>query len=680
MKNNYLTITIPLVIFGALIAAFGLMIPFLGYYVDDWHHLYYRHSRGLDNFWELFLFDSRPFASIVYYFGFTLLGFKALHWQVVSLLLRGMTVLMVWNLVSEVWPDFRREAAWVALVFGVYPLFSLQPISITYSVHWLGFLFYTISIWAMVRAIRNHHRYWVYTILSIVTSCLHLTIIEYFSGLELIRPFIIWLLVPADGEAKRGRIKKVLKMWLPYLLVYGAFIVFRISLISRSKSVFEHNELGLVLEFIKTPLQTIFYFLESAFKDLIIILGSSWSKIIDPELFGISTPFEVTAVLITFVSAGGLFLYFRYCWFTEEIEEKQVSDWTRTALLIGVLLMILGPIPAWVANLFISTENPLWSNRFGLASMLGASLVFVAILELLIRNKMYQMILFCAIIGLSIGWHIHNSNEYRWSWVKQSNFYQQLFWRAPFIEPKTALLSDGEIFNSMTELSTSYAISTIYPKPDNSMELNYFFFSLYKGFNDLRDEIIQGIPLRYSKLFVNFHGNSHDSLLIYYQPDENRCLWVLRPEDSNNPLLPEISRELAALSNLNRIKRESPNVNQLPDQIYGQEKEHQWCFYYQKADLARQFEDWDDIVELWEAAVANGYRPGNGIEYLPFIEGFARYGDWETAQKLTIRANKVTLKMKPILCAIWQDLEDETAQSESANEFKSQTLEKLNCP
>jgi len=85
-------------------------------------------------------------------------------------------------------------------------------------------------------------------------------------------------------------------------------------------------------------------------------------------------------------------------------------------------------------------------------------------------------------------------------------------------------------------------------------------------------------------------------------------------------------------------------------------------------------------VELWEAAEANGYRPGNGIEYLPFIEGFARYGDWETAQKLTIRANKVTLKMKPILCAIWQDLEDETAQSESADEFKSQTLEKLNCP
>jgi hypothetical protein len=94
------------------------------------------------------------------------------------------------------------------------------------------------------------------------------------------------------------------------------------------------------------------------------------------------------------------------------------------------------------------------------------------LLEVLIKNKTYRMIILCSLVGFSISFHLLNSNNYRWLWIKQTNFYHQLYWRAPYIEPKTAILSDGEIFPRMGDYPTSFALSTLYPKLDDTRELN----------------------------------------------------------------------------------------------------------------------------------------------------------------------------------------------------------------
>ena len=140
------TRTVPLVLIAICVSAFGLLIFRLGFYQDDWHHVYYGFSRGLPSLWELFLFDNRPFASIVYYIGFSILGFKPLHWHILTLMLRTFTVLFVWLLLSVRWPHHKREATWASILFAVYPFFKLQPLAVSYTIHWLGYLLYTISI------------------------------------------------------------------------------------------------------------------------------------------------------------------------------------------------------------------------------------------------------------------------------------------------------------------------------------------------------------------------------------------------------------------------------------------------------------------------------------------------------------------------------------------------------
>src|SRR5581483_8703864 len=83
--------SIPLFILGISILAFGLLVPWLGFYQDDWHPIYYWTHEGVDGLRRFFFFDSRPFAFIVLEPLFHLLGISPLGWHVGILLLRFFT-------------------------------------------------------------------------------------------------------------------------------------------------------------------------------------------------------------------------------------------------------------------------------------------------------------------------------------------------------------------------------------------------------------------------------------------------------------------------------------------------------------------------------------------------------------------------------------------------------------
>jgi hypothetical protein len=312
--------------------------------------------------------------------------------------------------------------------------------------------------------------------------------------------------------------------------------------------------------------------------------------------------------------------------------------------------------------------------------MLGASLVMIALLEALVASRDARLVILSLLVGLSIGWHFLTANDYRRSWLKQTDFYWQLYWRAPFIEPGTALLSDGEVLSHMTELSTSFALSTLYPKLNDELPQDYWFFNIKRRFDENREELIEGTPLRYRRNFYIFSGHSHDSLVIFYEPQNYECLWVVRPEDTDLRALPELTRDVAVISDLDRIRADSPSAQPISTEIFGKERQRTWCYYYQKADLSRQLEDWDQIVALWRQASRNGFAPGNGVEYLPFIEGFAHTAEWEIAEEMTFIANQHARIMPPILCPTWQKIERDTPPSPARDQTVDHIYQQLCAP
>ncbi|HLF90001.1 MAG TPA: hypothetical protein VI451_13715 [Anaerolineales bacterium] len=667
--------SVPIALFVVCIGTFGLLTPDLGFFQDDWPILNYQMLGGTPGLWELHLHQSRPFAMWVYQLAFSLIGGKRLLWQLLTLTLRALTVWVMWQALVEIWPMHKRQATMAALLFAVYPLFLLQPLAVTFLIHWFGYLIYAISLWAMARAFREPGKFWGYLLLAVIASGLHMFSVEYYVGLELARPLILWFLID-NNLPPRKRLQTVMKCWAPFAGMLIFFASYRVYWMPRPSEGFDQNPPQMLFDLLQSPVSILFELVKIAFKDGVQILVSVWGNVFTPASWDLSRPAHLLAFGIAFVIGIGAYVYLRFLR-VQEPEPGEDSPAPKQMLLLGTALTLLGPLPAWITYQTITANNPLWSNRFGLGSMIGAVLVVVALLEIAVLLK-YRTPILCALLTFTAAFHLLYTNDYRWSATKQSLFYYQLSWRAPYIEPGTAILSDGEIFNYMGEYPTSFALGILYQKPDDvPQNPKYWFFGLNKHFETDFEELVEGKQISSRTYTANFTGDSHQSLVIYFEPEKDQCLWVLNPDDYEIQALPRITRDVMTISNLSTIHAEASHPPD-PD-IFGPELPHIWCYYYQKADLARQFEDWEQIPALWKQAKQQGYKPANGVEYLPFIKGFAHTGDWEMAEKLTADAKVFAQGINPQLCLTWVQLENEIPFSEARDTALSAIREKLNC-
>ena len=136
-------------------------------------------------------------------------------------------------------------------------------------------------------------------------------------------------------------------------------------------------------------------------------------------------------------------------------------------------------------------------------------------------------------------------------------------------------------------------------------------------------------------------------------------MWVLSERDAKHPYLPDLVRSFLPISNLERIEPEAAQPGYPPAELIGPEPAHtSWCYFFEKADLARQQRDWPTIVRLASGAKAQGYSPlasgsNSPYEWLPFIEGYQRTGEWQAAAELTQQAYQRDSHYRPMLCDQW---------------------------
>jgi len=324
-----------------------------------------------------------------------------------------------------------------------------------------------------------------------------------------------------------------------------------------------------------------------------------------------------------------------------------------------------------------------------MGSLFGAALIITALFDWVVKIPKTRWILISALLGLLVGWHLRSTNDFRWGWDKQVNFYRQLYLRAPAIEPGTALLSEGEFLVFMGNYSTSYGINLIYlneaeGRSPTSRKADYWLFTLADFYNDF-DAHLQGLPFSIgeegsiSRAGITFQGEPEGTIAISFEPELGQCLWVVRPEYSKSKALSQATRQLASISYVDRIKQAPQNSDSFLLKYLYTNTEYDWCYYYQKADLASQYEEWDEVVELWETANQNGLQPENGFEYLPFIEAYAHIDDWDTAKKMTRISQKTLQGIDPLLCDIWFNLDSNTPVSENKERVSISVKNDLKC-
>jgi hypothetical protein len=337
---------------------------------------------------------------------------------------------------------------------------------------------------------------------------------------------------------------------------------------------------------------------------------------------------------------------------------------------LGILSTLLAGVPFLVAGLPVRLTFP--NSRFTLPFALGAAFLLVAILDLLPRWNT-KIFIASALAALAVGVQFNHGYLWREDWQGQKSFFWQMLWRIPDLQPGSILLSSDTPFDYSSDNSLTFPLNWIYA-PENhttQMDYAYFFVSVRLG-NELK-ELKPGLPVHQDYLAATFDSSSDNLVVVHFAPPG--CFRVLHPlYDRDLPLAPAMGEQAAILqaSGLPVLPRTVARALQMsdvttvlsetsrdvaPPGIYSPEPAHTWCYYFEKADLARQDEDWDQVARIGDQVFAIPYYPDDDSEYLPFVEAYARTGRWEQARDLSRKTADLMPVLRPALCALWQRVE-----------------------
>jgi hypothetical protein len=309
---------------------------------------------------------------------------------------------------------------------------------------------------------------------------------------------------------------------------------------------------------------------------------------------------------------------------------------------------MLGALPAWAIGKDLSTGG--WNDRFTLAAMLGAGLMMLALVLWLVRPAGQRLVLGFLLV-FSIAAQVWNVNVYRRDWRTQLDYYWQLYWRAPSLQPGTAVFTFEQPSPFVTHYSDAgYALNVLYHYQTEDGSLPYWFFSRRYHFEYQPDDAFS-----YDLRGLIFKGNTSKGVAIFHQTGRV-CLRALDTVYQNDPRYTEGQDVLIPISDVSRIVPDPAAAPPDPD-IFGPEPAHTWCYFFEKADLARQTKDWDSVIALYKQAQQKGFTPGYGAEYVPLIEAYAQTGNWQKAYELTLTAHKMVPGLKKMLCTNWSSLQ-----------------------
>ncbi len=674
----------PLALLTIAFFSYGLFAFQQGFHWDDWGFAWLIRTLGRPGLFDYFS-TNRPFLAYVYSVTTSLFGTNPIAWQLFSLLMRWLTAMSLVWLLRMIWPERRWETFFAAVFFLVYPGFNQQAIAITYSHFFLAQTLLFISIGLMLMFAYQPHRFWWAGVLGVLLSAFNLFSTEYFFGLELLRPFLLWLGLREGWPDRNQRLSRAILAYLPFFLTLLGFLYWRYFILG-----FYLYRPELVTDLGSSPAARLASLPGIIWEQWRVAFWNAWGQVFQTPDFSAYGP-RLTLVYIGVLLLTGIGLIA----FANRFKAADKTSWVFSMQWIGLglLSMLLAGVPFLVADLPLRLTFP--NSRFTLPFALGAAFLLVAILELVPRWNT-KILLGCALAALAVGVQFNTGYLWREDWQAQKSFFWQMLWRIPDLQPGGILLSSDTPFEFSSDNSLTFPLNWIYA-PENEtteMEHAYFFVSVRLG-NELK-ALEPGLPVHQDYLAATFDSSSDNLVAVHFAPPG--CFRVLHPvydrhlprapamgedaallTETGIPVLPRSAAKALELSNLGIITSQ-PENDVVPPAILGAEPAHTWCYYFEKADLARQEENWDRVAEIGDRAFAIPYFPDDYSEYLPIIEAYARTGRWEDARDLTRKTADLMPVLQPALCAVWQRVEDDPAGTIPSAQVEKMKAELGYCP
>ncbi|HUE99171.1 MAG TPA: hypothetical protein VMN99_07935, partial [Anaerolineales bacterium] len=564
-------------------------------------------------FVDIFSVD-RPGRALVMIPAYILFGANPLYYNLSAYVFRVVGALALFWSLNMLWPGRRTMTILMALLFVIYPGFLSAPNAIDYQSHVIGLAAALSSIALTLKATLTQDRVKNTTlhILSILLGWLYLSQMEWYIGFELFRWASVWLLSSRlEGDLlQKG---KMLARWAyPSLAIPLFFLIWRLFLFESERGATD-TEVQFEL-FRLYPLQTLFHWTVQVLQDLFDVLLAAWVIPLAQLMDYIQWWGSVLGVLVL-----GLVFFVFDKWEYGSNDASEVSV-TREAVLLGLFTAIVGLIPIAMVNREVTF--PVFS-RYSLVSSVGVS-IFTGALVMSVRKRGLRNALVAGLILVAMLTHHANSVRHAEVAAAVRTFWWQVSWRAPQLQPRTTLIGYYPVGATEEDYFIWGPANLIYyPEQQNSEAIQPALFA-----SVLNKVTVTKVLARERQKYDNRKNivtyPNHRNILVLTQPALSSCVHIingLQPEFSAKDL--ESIRTIGSYSEIEHVLvGQAPHTP--PTVVFGPEPSHDWCYYYEKADLARQRGDWDEVLKLGSEAFEKRLVPGDNIEWMPFLQAYAQ--------------------------------------------------------
>lgn len=620
LKDNPLIPPLLLLTFFSMLAYLPL-IPFLGFYSDDFFFTYIAHFYGPEGIMKSLVID-RPINGSMLILNYFLLGLSdhIFLWHIYAFLTRLIGGYVLFFALLKLWPNRLSTATAIALVFLIYPGFLQQVLPLGFG-NWLTTLTLWISSFAFtIWAIKENDkvRFYFFTLIALTLQILTFLNLEFFMGMEVLRLLIISLVL--GNKISFKALQKMARYWIPYVVSLVIFVAWRIFIFKSTREVTDINWVAQTyysdpLWIARIPLEVIHSFIQTVIFAYLIPIIINFIRL----------PLQDSIIALTLGISSGFLLYLYFKKINKDNDDKNFG---KELLLIGLISVLAALLPIIISGRSIRIFNVL--DRYTITSVIGVGFIIVGFLIFKIPNSIKRLCLILLVV-LSIISHLMNGYWHKMMWDKQRDIWWQLYWRAPNIEKNAMLIFDfpkisenisfKDIINRVKWYQIYWVDYQIWAPGNlffnyNNSPKNHFngdFLEDTGIVDKIKNQAVEFVTDRNLTYVKDFRNT-----VIISTPSDTSCLWVLDKERNELPIhAKELLRSSIAYSDTsNLVKTEIPIKP--PKEIFGSEPFHGWCYYFQKASLARQLKNWEKLSQLKEDIIQKNLKPKDPNEWLPF--------------------------------------------------------------
>lgn len=648
------------------------LVKGLGYLNDDWYLMYDMQVKDVNFLHEIFSID-RPGRALAMMPLFSMFGFNPLLYNLSAYFFRFLGGLCLYWSLQMLWRENKFATLAAALLFTVYPGFLSQPNAIDYQSHILGLFLALLSVALTIKFVLTLERRAriLFMAGSVLAGWGYLSQMEYFIGIEVFRFACIFVLMwRAQDRPFRQRITNGLLASLPFLLIALGFLLWRVFFFESTRKA---TDIGLqISQLFSSPL-TGLWWLNYLIQDFFSVTLVAWGL----PMYVLAFPMRLRDMMSAFGWAGlaALLVVLGMRQVGENASETESGSRRRPervegssmrgeALWLGLVSILGGLLPVLFVNRHVILPD---YSRYTLIASVGAVLLLVWVIEY-ISARTVQISLLSMFVAIAVMTHYGNTLRYVNETAATRNFWWQVAWRAPDIKEGVTLIASYP----GSPLSEDYFVWG---------PANFIYYPDKQANNPVQIKLPSSVLTSDAVLKITTNGGMETPLrrgnylerdfgnvLVMIQSSANGCVRFINGD------VPEISPYddyrlmlIAPYSRLENVDTEG-DFQTPPAQVFGEEPERGWCYTYQKADLARQRGEWEQIPILLKEALDQGYYPEDGLEWMPFLQANAVIGDLDkmrSTTKLVITDKFLRLQV----CDIMTDFMNKEALDDAVDDF-----------